>query len=330
MPSENNNDVHHCVRVTKTRTSHSLKSLDARRVSNLTFDFYPGAMDPCQQMPNVKELCYIPNKSKIPKSWSQIARWFPNVTTFQFICGRMEGFQQSFAENIPSLRHFIYRSEGYGENAREVANFLSANTQLTKLSMDWRFESGYEVPLAIEWHHMQNIVELNTEMYLNTKRIAEMKNLRKLSILGIHEELEDLDGFVIEGLEELESHEIDDKLIEFVMKQKSLKKLKIPFEENSKLLEMPRNLPNLNELCLSGVLSNLKENSLAANVIMEFMQTCDQLNFVVDSCNAEIIAERLESIQNVIIQKCDQGKWDVAKISRGNDYYYDLRIEKKQ
>lgn len=189
-----------------------------------------------------------------------------------------------------------------------------------------------DVQSLIEWRKMQNIIKLGMPgMYVIENRIAHMKNLREIEFKGVRNV--DLDDFVIEGLEVLTSKWTNGDLIEVIMKHGTLKKVKIDFKEMAKFLEMPKHLPELNELHLSGHNLDGMDETFATNVIKEFMLNCDNLkSIVVGGRCSDKTSDCLESIKDAIEKRFDRREWYVGKhvFVKNSDYYVWNHISKKQ
>lgn len=320
------------LRVYKTRTSVSMKSLAVAGVTNLSIQFDNATVGIRQKLPNITRLEITLYGKRIPKPWTKIGDWAPNVTTFEFNGTTRGGvFQRSLVKKIPSLRHFIFNTDQDWYNEQSVVGFVNANPQLTRLTMTWSCEDVGDVQGKIKWKKMKDLAELKMDgVYLTESRIADSKQIRKIWIMGIEGDIKDLDYFVLEHLEEFTSTEIDDNVINVIMKHRNLKKLDIPYAGHARFIELPKYLPELTELRILGISYHLEKDPVAANAIMEFMQTCGQLNSIVlshwDEPNS---TERLELIQSQINQKFGQGKWDCVQRSFGL-YNHILCIEKKQ
>lgn len=308
------------------------------------FIFSKGKGGTQEMLPSVTELHYTIYDDKIPERCTKIGQLFPNVNTFKYTEYRFDSeFQASFIENVPSLRQFIYKSdEDYDMAGGNIAAFINANPQLIRLEL-CAGESLHDLISLIEWNKLQNITELNiSDDSFREKRFADLKNLRKLTFTDLHTSFIGLNDFVFERLEELEvkgfkeEPNVKENLIKFIKKNGSnLKKLSINYDVDYKLFEMPRNLPQLEELCLTiSYLYFGDDEDLAMDLIVVFILNCKKLSSVVVGYwgDRKCCDDFFDSIE-YNIENIDDGKWTVEKRPHlpreDGDYKFAICIEKK-
>lgn len=326
--------------------------------------FSNGNVEAHEKMPSVNELHYYVIAGNVPRWCTKIGIWFPNVTTFKYHDTRRNpAFQASFVENVPTLRQFIFKSHHNYTDEENIAAFIHANPQLTRLELCGESSDQDSVQSVIEWNKLQNITELTIcGESLTEQRIADLTNLRKLTFAGIDASAIYLDDFVFERLEDLEAKDksvvgmydfvfnrlqdskkkfagegprVDEDVIEVIKKNGgNLKKLKISFGEDSELVQLPRYLPQLKELCLTSHSLCFKDKGFGVNLIAQFILNCCQLSSIfVGYWDNRKTSDFLESIKQPI--SCvGRDKWTVTtyrRILRKKSkfcVYYEIRIEK--
>lgn len=304
------------IRVTD-QISSSIKSLADIGAPFLDVTFANAAVEIQQQMPSVTDLKYHSFEGDLVKSWTKISEWFPNVTTFEYRASRNSiQFPITLVANIPTMQQFIFYSELLTDDMPNIAAFVNANPQLTKLTLRWKHKELNGVQSLIQWTKLSNVIELDMSgVNLVENRIANLKKLQKITFLGI--QMYGFENLIFEELTELKAEGLDDQVIDVIMKQRNLKKLHILFGEKARIVDMPHHLPHLVELYLEASTMLFQDETLAAELIVEFIQTCEQLKTIVLSYWTNWGVEHLDSIQKVIEKRFE--RWFMATSRLGQN-----------
>lgn len=264
---------------------------------------------------SVTTLNYV-QRCTIDGSWTNLNKWFPNVTTFHYsIQRKLENRCLKFAEHIPNLRNF-WIGVGREDAWKIFSDFINMNPQITKLELCLGGQSENTfLPLEIDWEKMSisdlSILGGHCEL---PKSITKLKHLRKIRFcLHVLSGFEDI---YIEGLEEIEIRGAwleNTSLLDFTFKHRDLKKLDCYWYKSdidTHVLQLPKVLSKLEEVCIGVCLRdhyNQQSAQFFSDLTKQFTICCKELrmlsfnNLAFDEINLEKFIANFKGMnQNVV------------------------------
>lgn len=272
------------------QNEHTLKAItqNCTSITELTVYLIPSDLILDHPFPNVTKLTYFfgIESAEIHDSWSDLNQSFPNLREFR--CSTnfnlFPTFESSFISYHPHLKSFVYHGLKVN-NWRNVGQFLNLNSQLNTVYLDGASVVIRQLQETVEWNSM-NITNLrihSSQGAFDVGFIGQLKKLKTLSIEGVsrYENIENVRSTELEEInlvhfDEDFDLELESIIIDFILKQKKLKKIEI--QDLTSIGSIARELRQLTSISL--IFKKRLEYTELGCEILEIMDNCRNIRSI--------------------------------------------------